>query len=122
MARKLFQCIFFLVLLTSPGLILANTMKDFKETENKRQVQALLPVAAYAGLAVPVPLFAGLVAAYGLVTVTTYAIKEVQSHAQHDSHSCANNRGWCRETCFSREYIDGYHSDVCGSFKCCRPS
>lgn len=82
MARKTVQCIFFIVLLTSPSLILAKTIKDFKENENKRQFQALLPVAAYAGLTVPVPLFAALVAAYGLVTVTTYAIKEGNTHTR----------------------------------------
>lgn len=120
MDRKSCFCIFFIVLLISPGLILAKTMKDLRESKNKRQAQALLPLSYYTGITVSAPVFAALVAAYGIYAVTKYAIKKATT--RNDSHSCANNRGWCRRSCFNHEYIDWYHTDdVCGSFYCCRP-
>lgn len=76
MDRKSCSCIFFIVLLISPGLILAKTMKDLRESKNKRQAQALLPLASYAGMTVSAPLFVALVAAYGIYAVTRYAIKK----------------------------------------------
>lgn len=68
MDRKSCFCVFFIVLLISPGLILAKTMKDLRESKTKRQ--ALLPIWAYAGATVSVPLFVALVAVYGFWAVT----------------------------------------------------
>mmetsp|Transcript_39674 Transcript_39674/g.64360 ORF Transcript_39674/g.64360 Transcript_39674/m.64360 type:complete len:123 (-) Transcript_39674:90-458(-) len=119
MERKSFLCLFFVVLLISPAPILAETLEEVKETRNK----SLLPLASYAGMTVSAPLFAALVTAYGIYRVTRYAISRANSRTRtrnSDSHSCANNRGWCRAACFSHEYIDYWHSDVCGSYKCCR--
>lgn len=76
MDRKSCFCIFFIVLLISPGLILAKTMKDLRESKNKRQAQALLPLWYYTGMTVSAPVFAALVAAYGIYAVTKYAIKK----------------------------------------------
>lgn len=76
MDRKSYFCIFFIVLLISPGLILAKTMKDLRESKNKRQAQALLPLSYYTGITVSAPVFAALVAAYGIYAVTKYAIKK----------------------------------------------
>lgn len=76
MDRKSCFCIFFIVLLISPGLILAKTMKDLRESKNKRQAQALLPLSYYTGITVSAPVFAALVAAYGIYAVTKYAIKK----------------------------------------------
>uniref|UniRef100_A0A9X9ZA81 Cg-BigDef5 n=1 Tax=Magallana gigas TaxID=29159 RepID=A0A9X9ZA81_MAGGI len=81
--------------------------------------QALLPIWTYTQLTVSAPLFAALVAAYGIYAVTRYGIKKART--RNDSHQCANNRGWCRKSCFGHEYIDWYYTDVCGSFYCCRP-
>ncbi|XP_062576901.1 big defensin-like [Saccostrea cucullata] len=36
-----------------------------------------------------------------------------------DSHSCANNWGWCRRRCFRIERVNWYYSGVCGSYYCC---
>lgn len=80
MKRKSFFCFFFIVLLISPAPILAETLKD---TRKKRQAEALLPLASYAGLTVGASVFLALVAAYGIYAVTKYAIKKgtyVQSH------------------------------------------
>lgn len=75
MERKSFLCLFFVVLLISPASILAETLEEVKETRNKRQAQILLPLASYAGMTVSAPLFAALVAAYGIFAVTRYAIR-----------------------------------------------
>lgn len=119
MKRKSILSVFFVILLVSPAPILAETLEDMNETRNKRQAQVLLPLASYAGMTVAAPLFAALVTAYGIYAVTKYAIKKAKSNS--DSHSCANNRGWCRKTCFSHEQIDWANNAVCGSFNCCRP-
>lgn len=121
MERKSFLCVFFIVLLVSPASMLAKTFEEENETRNKRQAQVLLPIASYAGLTVSAPLFAALVAAYGIYAVTRYAIRRRGIISYPDSHSCANNRGWCRQTCFSHEYIDWLNTGVCGSYRCCRP-
>lgn len=125
MKRRSIMCGFFIVLLVSPAPILTETFEDMKETRSKRQAQALLPLASYAGLTVAAPLFAALVTAYGIYAVTKYAIKKAKSNTRtknnSDSHSCANNRGWCRKTCFSHEHVDWPNNGVCGSYYCCRP-
>lgn len=122
MERKSFLSVFFIVLLVSPASILAKTIKEEGETRNKRQAQILLPIASYAGLTVTAPVFAALVAAYGIYAVTRYAIRKRRIVMYSDSHSCANNRGWCRESCFSHEYTDWANTfGVCGSYFCCRP-
>nr|WGF13402.1 big defensin 4 [Crassostrea gigas] len=119
MKRKSILSIFFVILLFSPAPILAETLEDMNETRNKRQAQVLLPLASYLGMTVAAPVFAALVTTYGIYAVTKYAIKKAKSNS--DSHSCANNRGWCRKTCFSHEYIDWTNNAVCGSYNCCRP-
>lgn len=125
MKAKSFMCVFFIVLLVSPAPILAKTFEEVNEKRNKRQAQVLLPIASYAGLTVSAPVFAALVAAYGIYTVTRYAIRRANSYPRYtsdpDSHSCANNRGWCRNFCFFHEYIDWPNNGVCGSYNCCRP-
>lgn len=80
MEKKYFLCVFFVVLLVSPAPILAEAMEKERETENKRQAQALLPLAYYAGMIVSAPLFFALVAAYGIYAVTSYAIKRAGTH------------------------------------------
>ena len=75
MEKKYFLCVFFVVLLVSPAPILTEALEKERETENKRQAQALLPLAYYAGMTVSAPLFFALVAAYGIYAVTSYAIK-----------------------------------------------
>ena len=73
--KKYFLCVFFVVLLVSPAPILTEALEKERETENKRQAQALLPLAYYARMTVSAPLFFALVAAYGIHAVTSYAIK-----------------------------------------------
>lgn len=83
MKRKSFFCFFFIVLLISPAPILAETLEEMKDTRKKRQAEALLPLASYAGMTVGASVFLALVAAYGIYAVTKYAIKKgtyVQSH------------------------------------------
>mmetsp|Transcript_39675 Transcript_39675/g.64364 ORF Transcript_39675/g.64364 Transcript_39675/m.64364 type:complete len:124 (-) Transcript_39675:90-461(-) len=120
MERKSFLCLFFVVLLISPAPILAETLEEVKETRNK----SLLPLASYAGLTVPAPLFFALVAAHGIYAVTRYAIRRANSGRQKrtiwDSDPCANIGGTCRPVCFPPEYIDILQSYNCGSYKCCR--
>nr|AEE92787.1 big defensin 2 [Crassostrea gigas] len=119
MERKSFLSAIFIVLLVSPASIMAKTFEEVNDTRNKRQAQALLPIASYAGLAVSPPVFAALVTAYGVYALYRYNIR--RENSVHDSHSCANNRGWCRPTCYSYEYTDWFNNDVCGSYRCCRP-
>nr|AEE92771.1 big defensin 1 [Crassostrea gigas] len=126
MERKSFLSAIFIVLLVSPASIMAKTLEEVNETRNKRQAQALLPIASYAGLTVSAPVFAALVTVYGAYALYRYNIRRRENSYQrirgdHDSHSCANNRGWCRPTCFSHEYTDWFNNDVCGSYRCCRP-
>ena len=74
MEKKYFLCVFFVVLLVSPAPILAEALEKERETENKRQAQALFPLRYYAGMTVPTSLFFALVAAYGIHAVTRYYI------------------------------------------------
>lgn len=76
MKRKSILCVIFIVLLVSPAPILTETLEDMNETRSKRQAQVLLPLASYAGMTVAGPVFAALVAAYGIYAVTKYAIKK----------------------------------------------
>lgn len=76
MKRKSFICGFIIVLLVSPASILAENLEEVKESRSKRQAQVLLPIASYAGMTVSAPLFAALVAAYGIYAVTKYAISK----------------------------------------------
>nr|XP_022313366.1 big defensin-like [Crassostrea virginica] len=117
MEKKYVLCVFFVVFLVSPAPILAEALEKERETENKRQAQALFPLRYYAGMTVPTSLFFALVAAYGIHAVTRYYI----SRAGKDSRSCDNNRGWCRAKCLPHEYYNNYHSDICGSYCCCKP-
>ncbi|XP_065921930.1 big defensin-like [Magallana gigas] len=113
-----FWCVFFIVLLVSPASISAKTFIEVKRARNIPQAQVLLPIASYAGLTVSAPLFAALVAFYA---ITRCAIRNTRMMSDHDSHSRANNRGWCGEACFSDEYIDLANTGVCVSYRCCRP-
>ncbi|XP_063403169.1 big defensin-like isoform X1 [Mytilus trossulus] len=115
MDKITFMCLLYTMLLIIPGPILGLALAKTKAEDEKRQAQVLLPLASYAGLSVTGPLFLALVAAYGVYAVINYGIK-----SDHDSHSCANNRGWCRAVCHSNEQVDNYHSDICGAYKCCR--
>ncbi|KAL3847110.1 hypothetical protein ACJMK2_018040 [Sinanodonta woodiana] len=54
------------------------------------------------------------------VLLATYGVRS-SKRASSDSHSCANSRGWCRQPCFSHEYVDRISSVVCGRYKCCSP-
>ncbi|XP_052086086.1 big defensin-like [Mytilus californianus] len=112
MNRKAILCFLYTTLLIIPAPILGRVVAEKKE--EKRNV-GVLPIAAYAGTTVALPVFLALVAAYGVWAVVRYNIR-----SRNESHSCANNRGWCRPYCFRKEYIDWYHSDICGSNKFCR--
>lgn len=74
MDRKYFICLWLVVLLISPASILADNYGKVKETKNKRQAQALLPLASYAGLVVAPELYLALAAAYGLSALIKYGI------------------------------------------------
>ncbi|XP_060591714.1 big defensin-like [Ruditapes philippinarum] len=116
MERGTLYCIFYIILLTgtTPALCI-NKVEQEKETNNqKRFGVAAIPV--YAGATVSPWVWAALIAAYGAAELYKYSVSKTSS----DSHSCANNRGWCRDTCFSHEYIDHYHTPVCGNYYCCR--
>ncbi|XP_061168077.1 big defensin-like [Saccostrea echinata] len=125
MEKKTFLCVLYIILLTAPGPILASR-PEHEESRNKRQAQALLPIASYAGMTVSAPLFLALVAAYGIYQVTRYAIKKAKSTATTSSdsrsHTCGGwyKDGWCRPQCRSNEYEDWRSSDVCGGWKCCK--
>ncbi|VDH99203.1 Hypothetical predicted protein [Mytilus galloprovincialis] len=116
MNRKAILCVLYTTLLIIPAPILGRIVA--KKEEEKRQA-ALLPIAAYAGMTVSLPVFLALVAAYGVWTVASYHIRSRSRSSSHDSHNCANNRGWCRPKCFRGEYHHRYHSSTCGSYKCC---
>nr|WGT93825.1 big defensin [Meretrix meretrix] len=111
-------CIFYIFLLTmtGPALCLKLETEENSYGGQKRQL-AVAPIAVYAGAAVSPWLWVALIAAYGAAALTQYHVTKTSS----DSHSCANNRGWCRSTCFSHEYIDWAHTAVCGNYHCCRP-
>nr|AEK78068.1 big defensin [Ruditapes philippinarum] len=114
----------FLLTMTTPALCFKQQLEKELLTEEEQESvklarqrrQAVLPIAAYAGMAVAPYLFAALVATYGIYLVRQYNIRKKSGH----NIPCANNRGWCRPTCFSHEYIDGYHSAICGGNSCCR--
>lgn len=74
MDRKYFICLWLVVLLISPASILADNYGKVKETKNKRQAQALLPLASYAGLVVAPELYLALAAAYGISALIKYGI------------------------------------------------
>lgn len=93
MNRKSCFCIFFIVLLISPGIILAKTMKDLRESKNRRWAQALLPIWTYTQMTVSAPLFAALVAAYGIYAVTRYGIKK------------GNNKNCLPTFIYNKQYI-----------------
>lgn len=100
MKRKSFFCFFFIVLLISPAPILAETLKD---TRKKRQAEALLPLASYAGMTVGASVFLALVAAYGIYAVTKYAIKKgtyVQSHCG----ACTRILRFVIHVCYEQSY------------------
>jgi hypothetical protein len=70
MEKKTCLCILYSVLIVLPmPLYGVETSKD------KKQVQALLPLAEFAGATVSAPLFLALVAAYGLAAVISHGIK-----------------------------------------------
>ncbi|KAH3695875.1 big defensin-like [Dreissena polymorpha] len=121
MDAKAFYCVFYIFLLTMtvPSLCIRETLEDTArdhEVRDKRQLQAVGPIAAYAGIAVSPWVWAALLAVYGLTLLNQYRV----SRTSNDDHACAGNRGWCRSSCRSYEYIDNYHSAVCGRYKCCR--
>nr|AFC37168.1 big defensin [Mytilus galloprovincialis] len=117
MNRKAILCVLYATLLIIPAPILGRVVAKKKE---EKRYAAVYPIAAYAGMTVSLPVFLALVAAYGAWTVARYHIRSRSRSSSHNSHNCANNRGWCRPNCFRREYHDWYHSDTCGSYKCCR--
>ncbi|XP_060587316.1 big defensin-like [Ruditapes philippinarum] len=116
----------FLLTMTTPALCLKQQLEkelltkeeqpSVKLARQSRQAQIALPIAAYAGMAVAPYVFVALVAAYGIHVVRQYNIRKKSGW----SIPCANNRGWCRPTCRFYEYIDRYHSDICGGNSCCR--
>ncbi|VDI02218.1 Hypothetical predicted protein [Mytilus galloprovincialis] len=117
MNKMAFLSLVYTILLIIPGPILGKTLTKTKVGKEKRQAAAaLLPLASYAGMTVSAPVFLALEATYGIYAVIRYAIR---SRGDSDSHTCANNRGWCRRRCQSHEIVDWYHSDICGSYKCC---
>ncbi|XP_052087159.1 big defensin-like [Mytilus californianus] len=118
MNKIAFLCLLYTMLLIIPGPILGKALAKTKVGKEKRTA-ALLPLASYAGMTVSAPVFLALVATYGIYAVISYAIR---SRGDSDSHSCANNRGWCRRRCQSHEMVDLYHTDICGSYYCCRPT
>ncbi|XP_052768094.1 big defensin-like [Mya arenaria] len=75
----------------------------------------VVPIAVYAGAAVSPWVWAALVAVYGAATLAVYRVTRTSS----DNHSCGGNRGYCRWSCRSNEYVNEYHSAVCGNYKCC---
>ncbi|KAL3847111.1 hypothetical protein ACJMK2_018041 [Sinanodonta woodiana] len=83
----------------------------------KSDVRQIAFPPVYMAAVVSPQVYAALLAMYGLAILIQYGVKKASS----DSHSCANNRGWCRQYCFSHEYEDRYNSAVCGSYQCCRP-
>nr|XP_019919418.2 big defensin isoform X1 [Crassostrea gigas] len=121
MKRKSFFCFFFIVLLISPAPILAETLEEMKDTRKKRQAEALLPLASYAGLTVGASVFLALVAAYGIYAVTKYAIKKAERVSDKDNHACGRDIGWCRPKCFPGEHLDWDDPLLCGSYYCCMP-
>ncbi|XP_045163379.2 big defensin-like [Mercenaria mercenaria] len=125
--RKVY-CVLYILLLTmtTPALcvqqqveekLLAQQEPNHDSQVRERRSVAVGPLALYAGVAVSPWVWVALVAAYGLSMVLRYGVRRTNS----DSHSCANNRGWCRPSCFSHEYIDWLNSAVCGGYNCCRP-
>ncbi|XP_061186884.1 big defensin-like [Saccostrea echinata] len=118
MERKAFLCILYFILLVAPASIFANARIKKEQSRNKRQAQALLPLASFAGMSVNAPLFLALVAIYG--------IAEVARHTAGNSrnHNCGNwfKDGWCREECFSHEYNDPISAAICGGWNCCKSS
>ncbi|XP_078667665.1 big defensin-like isoform X1 [Branchiostoma floridae x Branchiostoma belcheri] len=118
MEKKTAYCLMFLVLLvpyTALGAVLSRARPE------KREKRAAFVVPAiYWGATVSPAVWNWLLVTFGAAAVAAAAVS-VERTSDRDSHSCANNRGWCRRTCFSHEYIDSWHSDVCGSYNCCRP-
>ncbi|XP_052769955.1 big defensin-like [Mya arenaria] len=118
MESKKVYSLFYLLLLTitAPMLAVARS-EDKRDVDDERRQIAVAPLAVYAGVAVSPWVWAAILAAYGIAELTKYNVSKTSS----DSHSCANNRGWCRSSCFSHEYIDSWNSAVCGNYDCCRP-
>ncbi|XP_053390496.1 big defensin-like [Mercenaria mercenaria] len=116
MKRTAIYCIVYITLLTvtTPAICLLTESADEQHENQKRYAVAALPL--YAGVAVSPWVWAALIAAYGVAALYEYSVSRTSS----DSHSCANNRGWCRDPCQSHEYIDHYNTPVCGNLTCCR--
>nr|AEP26934.1 big defensin [Sinohyriopsis cumingii] len=112
MNQKNGLCLLFLVLLLSPH----NIMAAIEEMEVRHTRQVAIP-PVFVGAVVSPYVFLALLAIYGAAVLISNGVQKASS----DSHSCANNRGWCRLSCFSHEYVDWYNTAVCGYYKCCRP-
>ncbi|XP_035674774.1 big defensin-like [Branchiostoma floridae] len=115
MEKKTGYCLFLLALLV-PYTVLGAIPKSAPPKKH-REKRFAIPLV-YWGATVSPTVWAWLVGLAGAATVATAGIIRASS----DSHSCANNRGWCRSSCFSHEYIDYYNSAVCGRYRCCRPN
>nr|Q86QN6.1 RecName: Full=Big defensin; AltName: Full=Defensin; Flags: Precursor [Branchiostoma belcheri]AAO18674.1 defensin [Branchiostoma belcheri tsingtauense] len=115
MEKKTAYCLLFLVLLV-PYTALGAVLKRAPAKKEKRAVPLAVPLV-YWGASVSPAVWNWLLVTFGAAAVAAAAV----TVSDNDSHSCANNRGWCRSRCFSHEYIDSWHSDVCGSYDCCRP-
>nr|CCC15009.1 big defensin BD3a [Mytilus galloprovincialis] len=116
MNRKAILCVLYATLLIIPAPILGRVVAKKKE---EKRYAAVYPIAAYAGMTVSLPVFLALVAAYGAWKVARYHIRSRNRSSSHNSHNCANNRGWCRPNCGRGEYHNWYHSSTCGFYKCC---
>ena len=86
------------------------------EEENRDKRAAVLVIPAYLiGKAVVQTVFWGLVAMYGLYKVRQAGI----TIKANDSHTCYQNRGWCRPRCFRHEREISWENGVCGFNRCC---
>ncbi|XP_061186476.1 big defensin-like [Saccostrea echinata] len=128
MERKAFLCILYVILLVAPGSIFANARIKKEQSRNKRQAQALLPLASFAGMSVNAPLFLALVAIYGIAEVARHTVGRLTTRddliLDKRNHNCGNwfNDGWCREECQSHEYNDPIAAAICGGWNCCKSS
>ncbi|XP_078659533.1 big defensin-like [Branchiostoma floridae x Branchiostoma belcheri] len=117
MEKKTAYCMLFLVL-----LVPYTTLGAVRErAPQKPKKEPRVVPAIFIGAAVSPLVYQALVFTFGAAAVAAAGVA-ISNALSGISASCANNRGWCRPSCFSHEEVSWWNTPVCLGNFCCVPT